>query len=103
LRLFTADGEYIVYGKALTGDRIRRMFTRAPKGLHLTGAAVINVDGDTAHARSQVLFVDSATHKTRSAIYDDDLVRNASDAWQFRRRECRFLTPEGVSETPHDG
>ncbi|MCZ8377355.1 nuclear transport factor 2 family protein [Mycobacterium sp. CPCC 205372] len=103
LRLFTSDAEYIVYGKTLTGERIRRMFIRAPKGLHLTGAAVVEVQDDTAHARSQILFVDVSTGQSRSAIYDDELVRNASNGWQIRRRQCQFLTPEGLSQTPYEG
>jgi hypothetical protein len=101
LQLFTDDAEYLVYGKTLTGDRIRRMFIRAPTGMHVTGAATIDVDGDTATARSQVLFVDSTTRQMRGAIYDDDLCRD-SHGWHFRRRRCQFLTPAGLREAPEE-
>ena len=101
VELFTDDGEFEVYGKTLTRDRIRKMFMRAPKGMHLTGAALIEVCGDTATARSQVLFVDSSTHQIRPALYDDELVA-AGGQWRFRRRRCRFLTPSGLSDSPQE-
>ena len=42
LGLFTADSEYLVFGKTLLGpEKVRKMFTRAPRGMHLTGASVI--------------------------------------------------------------
>jgi hypothetical protein len=101
LELFTADAEYLVYGATLIGERIRSMFQRAPKGLHLTGAAIVAIDGDTATVRSQVLFVDSTTHQLRPAIYADDL-QCCDDGWRFRRRRCQFLTPDGLRDTPSD-
>lgn len=103
LALFTDDAEYLVYGKTLTGERIRRMFTRAPKGMHVTGAVVIDLDDDTATAtaRSQVLFVDSTTHQLRAAIYDDDLHCD-TQGWRFRRRRCQFLTPAGLRDAPEE-
>ncbi len=36
-KLFADDGEFLVYGQTLAGERIREMFTRAPRGLHLCG------------------------------------------------------------------
>jgi SnoaL-like domain len=101
LELFTDDGEFEVYGKTLTRDRIRKMFVRAPKGMHLTGAALIDVRGGTATARSQVLFVDSATHQMRPALYDDELI-TVHGQWRFRRRRCQFLTPSGLSDSPQE-
>jgi len=104
LSLFTEDAEYLVFGKTLVGrEKIGQMFTRAPKGLHLTGASVVSVEGPNATARTQVLFVDSTTRETRPAMYDDDLV-NFDGNWLFRRRHCQFLTATGLSEVPikHD-
>jgi hypothetical protein len=101
LELFTDDGEFEVYGKTLSRDRIRKMFMRAPKGMHMTGAALIDIRGETATARSQVLFVDSSTHQMRPALYDDDLVV-VDGQWRFRRRRCHFLTASGLSDSPQE-
>src|ERR1700722_16714028 len=81
LDLFTEDGEFLVYGKTLAGrERIKKMFTRAPRGMHLTGAALIDVGDQIATVRSQVLFVEAATHEVRPALYDDALV-NVEGQW----------------------
>jgi len=100
VQLFTEDGEFVVYGKTLTGrDKIGRMFTRAPSGLHLIGATHIDVRGSVAAVRSQVLFVDASTHEMRPALYDDELTKTTG-RWQFRRRRCQFITGGGLSDTP---
>jgi uncharacterized protein (TIGR02246 family) len=100
LDLFTEDGEFLVYGKTLAGrERIKKMFTRAPRGMHLTGAALIDVGDQIATVRSQVLFVEAATHEVRPALYDDALV-NVEGQWRFRSRRCQFLTGSGLSDSP---
>ncbi|OBF25423.1 nuclear transport factor 2 family protein [Mycobacterium sp. ACS4331] len=102
VELFTEDSEYLVFGKTLLGpNRVRRMFTRAPRGMHLTGVSRVHIDGDTATATTQVLFVDAASHTMRPALYDDDLVKT-DGRWRFRRRRCRFLTADGLSDSPQD-
>jgi len=100
LELFTDDGEFVVYGKTLIGrERIGRMFTRAPNGLHLIGAAHIEVRDATAVVRSQVLFVEAGTQDVRPALYDDELI-SVGGHWRFRRRRCRFITAAGLSDAP---
>ncbi|MGB9302602.1 MAG: SgcJ/EcaC family oxidoreductase [Mycobacterium sp.] len=103
VQLFTADGEFLVYGRTFAGhDGIGRMFRDAPRGLHLTGVCRIDVDGDTAdtaRARSQVLFVRAGDLQLRPALYDDELVR-ADEQWRFRRRRCRFVTSHGLADSP---
>jgi len=102
LALFTADGEFVVYGKTLSGpDRIRTMLTRAPRGIHLTGATLVDIQDNAATVRSQVLFVDSATHQLRPALYDDEVVR-VNMKWRFRRRRCQFITSTGLSGSPQE-
>ena len=101
LALFTDDGEFVVFGKTWGHERIRTMLTRAPRGMHLTGAVLTDVRGETATVRSQVLFVDSATHELRPALYDDELTK-ASGQWRFRRRQCRFITPAGLRDRPQE-
>jgi uncharacterized protein (TIGR02246 family) len=105
VRLFTADAEFLVYGRSFPGrDGIGQMFRDAPHGLHLTGVSRIDVRDDTATARSQVLFVRAADLCLRPALYDDELVRDVTTGgqWRFRRRRCRFITSHGLSDSPED-
>lgn len=103
LQLFTPDGEFTVYGRSFAGhDGIATMLRDAPRGLHLTGASRIEVRGDTATARSQVLFVRAGDLQLRPALYDDELVRDLKDGgrWRFQRRRCRFITSGGLADSP---
>ena len=99
--LFVPDAEFRVYGRVFAGseDGIRKMFQDAPRGLHLTGVSRIDVHGDTATARSQVLFVRSGDLHLRPALYDDELVP-ADGRWRFVRRRCQFVTSRGLSDSP---
>ncbi|OBH89747.1 nuclear transport factor 2 family protein [Mycobacterium scrofulaceum] len=100
LGLFTPDAEFLVYGRVFAGhDGIGKMFREAPHGLHLTGVSRIAVHGDSATARSQVLFVRAGDLHLRPALYDDELVRTDGQ-WRFRRRRCQFVTGRGLSDTP---
>ncbi len=98
--LFVPDAEFLVYGRSFAGhDGIGKMFRDAPRGLHLTGVSRIDVRGDTATARSQVLFVRAGDLHLRPALYDDELVR-LDQRWRFRRRQCQFVTSNGLSDSP---
>lgn len=102
VELFTKDGEFLVYGRVFTGpDAIGQMFRDAPRGLHLTGVSCIDVDGDTATARTQVLFVRAGSLQLRPALYDDELVRDGGQ-WRFARRRCRFVTTHGLADSPEE-
>jgi uncharacterized protein (TIGR02246 family) len=98
--LFVPDAEFRVYGRTFAGhDGISRMFRDAPRGLHHTGVSRIDVRGDTATARSQVLFVRAGDLHLRPALYDDELVLTDGH-WRFRRRRCQFVTSRGLSDSP---
>ncbi|SPM33426.1 Ketosteroid isomerase homolog, partial [Mycobacterium rhizamassiliense] len=102
VQLFTADGEFLVYGRSFSGpEAVRQMFADSPHGLHLTGVSRIDVRGDTATARSQVLFVRAGDLVLRPALYDDDLTRDGQ-RWRFRRRRCQFITSHGLSDSPEE-
>ena len=101
MTLFADDGEFLVYGQALSGAQIRAMFARAPRGMHLCGSTLVQLHGDTATARTQVLFINSSTHELRPALYDDELVKFGG-CWRFRRRRCQFLTASGLSDSPEE-
>ncbi|GAB2995820.1 nuclear transport factor 2 family protein [Mycobacterium bourgelatii] len=103
VQLFTPDAEFRVYGRTFTGhEGLSRMFRMAPHGLHLTGVSRIDVQGDTATSRSQVLFVRAGDQQLRPALYDDELVQEGG-RWLFRRRRCRFITTHGLSDSPEVG
>jgi uncharacterized protein (TIGR02246 family) len=99
VELFADDAEFLVYGRSFAGRHaIGGMFREAPRGLHLTGVSRIDVDGDTATARSQVLFVRAGSLQLRPALYDDEFVRDGG-RWLFGRRRCRFVTTHGLSDS----
>jgi uncharacterized protein (TIGR02246 family) len=103
VELFTVDAEFLVYGRSFPGHAgIRKMFQDAPRGLHLTGVSRIDVRGNTATARSQVLFVRAGDLHLRPALYDDEFVRQATEGvrWRFQRRRCQFVTGRGLSDSP---
>jgi hypothetical protein len=94
--LFTEDGEFRVYDRAFTGhDGLRRMFTSAPKGLHLGGRSVITATADGAAVRQQLVFYPADRGEQRLAVYDD-VVAKADGRWLFRSRDCRFMDRDGV-------
>ena len=98
--LFTDDGTLVVFGREFNGrDQIRAMFESAPRGLHLTGVSSVEVSGDAATARSQVLLVEAGTQHLRPALFDDELSRDGRQ-WRFRRRRCRFITSGGLADRP---
>lgn len=100
VQLFTADAEFLVYGRSFAGpEAIAKMFRDAPRGLHLTGLSRIDVGDDTATARSQVLFVRAGDLHLRPALYDDELLRRDGQ-WRFQRRRCQFITSHGLSDSP---
>ncbi len=100
VQLFASDGEFLVYGKSFAGHAgIAKMFRDAARGLHLTGVSRIDVRGDTATARSQVLFVRAGSLQLRPALYDDELAR-IDGHWRFLRRRCRFVTSGGLADGP---
>ncbi|BBX40687.1 nuclear transport factor 2 family protein [Mycobacterium simiae] len=100
LQLFTDDGEFVVYGRSFAGhEALAKMFGDAPRGLHMTGVSRIEVGGDTATARTQVLFVRAGDQQLRPARYDDRLVRR-DGRWRFARRCCEFITSHGLADSP---
>ena len=101
IELFSEDATYEVYGRAFTGrDGLRRMLSGAPGGLHLGGPPVIELlASDRARTQQNLLFVDRTNGLSRSAVYDDTLVRT-DDGWRFASRRCRFIVPDGLSDRP---
>jgi hypothetical protein len=100
IALFAADGEFHTYGRVFAGDRLRRMFETAPKGLHLTGRSLVAPTTEGATVRSQLLFLPADRSAHRMTIYDDAVVR-VDGRWLFRSRTVRFMDEQGgLQERP---
>jgi hypothetical protein len=101
LALFAEDGEFRTYGRVFAGERLRRMFETAPKGLHLTGRSLVASSADGATVRSQLLFLPADRSAHRLTVYDDDVVR-VDDRWVFRSRTVRFMDSHGMLQDRPD-
>jgi SnoaL-like domain len=100
MALFADEAEFRTYGRIFAGDRLQRMFERAPRGQHLAGRSLVATASEGATVRSQLMFVPADRSETRLAIYDDVVVK-VEDRWLFRSRDVRFMDAEGVlRETP---
>jgi uncharacterized protein (TIGR02246 family) len=94
-QLFAADAEFRVMGMVHQGREAIQTFMAAAqgpeaRGKHITSNTVISVDGHTARAFTDYLFV--ATDKTITNIgrYHDALVREPDGVWRFQVREIVF-------------
>jgi len=102
LAVFTPDGTYSAFGDTYGLDEFPALVDAAPKGLFLTGMAVIGLDGDTGTGTQPLCFVDHATHDLRIGYYNDTYARTA-DGWRLRTRAMTFIRRSGVHDSgrPH--
>ena len=49
--VFTPDGTYSAFGDTYRLDRFPELVAAAPKGLFLTGTALVDIDGDSASGK----------------------------------------------------
>src|ERR1700747_1543646 len=83
LAVFTPDGTYSAFGDTYRLDRFPELVAAAPKGLFLTGTAVIDIDGDSASGTQPLCFIDHATHDMRIGYYRDTYTPTAA-GWRRR-------------------
>lgn len=96
--LFAADAHLVLGGQTTEGrDDIRRYMESVQppeaRGKHITSNSLVEVDGDTAVARTDYLFVRPGAEgltMVATGRYHDQLVRDGS-RWRFRRREITLL------------
>jgi hypothetical protein len=102
LEVFTADGAYSAFGDTYTLDKFPELVAAAPKGLFLTGTALVDLDGDTATGTQPLCFIDHATHDMRIGYYRDTYVRT-TDGWRLRTRAMTFIRRSGAHDSgrPH--
>jgi hypothetical protein len=102
LEVFTTDGTYSAFGDTYPLDKFAELVAAAPKGLFLTGTAVVDLDGDTATGTQPLCFIDHATHDMRIGYYRDTYVRTAA-GWRLRTRAMTFIRRSGAHDSgrPH--
>ena len=98
--LFLPDGHFFAFGRSFDGrDKLVKLATTSPGGVHLAGDPLIALDGEEATIQQNFVFVDQVSHDLRIGFYDDVCVRTAT-GWRFRTRRCTFLSATGPSERP---
>jgi hypothetical protein len=102
LAVFTPDGTYTAFGDTYPLDEFPELVEAAPKGLFLTGTAVIELTGDTATGTQPLCFIDHATHEMRIGYYNDTYLRTAG-GWRLRTRSMTFIRRNGTHDSgrPH--
>ncbi|ORB84068.1 hypothetical protein B1987_09955 [Mycobacterium kansasii] len=102
LSVFTPDGTYSAFGDTYHLDRFPELVAAAPKGLFLTGTALLELDGDAGTGTQPLCFVEQATHDMRIGYYRDTYVRTAA-GWRLKTRAMTFIRRNGVHDSgrPH--
>ncbi|ORB89422.1 nuclear transport factor 2 family protein [Mycobacterium persicum] len=102
LSVFTPDGTYSAFGDTYHLNRFPELVAAAPKGLFLTGTALVELDGDSATGTQPLCFIEHATHDMRIGYYRDSYVRT-SDGWRLKTRAMTFIRRSGVHDSgrPH--
>jgi hypothetical protein len=102
VKVFTPDGTYSAFGSTYTLDRFPDLVAAAPKGLFLTGTAVVDLDGDSASGTQPLCFIDHSTHDMRIGYYRDTYLRT-TDGWRLKTRAMTFIRRSGVHDSgrPH--
>src|SRR6201987_728206 len=96
--VFTPDGTYSAFGDTYQLDKFPELVAAAPRGLFLTGTALVDVDGDTATGTQPLCFIDHATHDMRIGYYRDTYVRTAA-GWRLRTRALTFIRRSGAHDS----
>ncbi len=103
VKVFTPDGTYSAFGSTYTLDRFPDLVAAAPKGLFLTGTAVVeDLDGDSASGTQPLCFIDHSTHDMRIGYYEDTYLRTEA-GWRLATRAMTFIRRSGVHDSgrPH--
>jgi hypothetical protein len=102
VEVFTPDGTYSAFGETYALERFPILVDAAPKGLFLTGNALIDIDGDTARGTQPLCFIDHASHDMRIGYYRDTYVRTTV-GWRLKTRAMTFIRRSGAHDSgrPH--
>lgn len=102
LQVFTPDGTYSAFGETYPLDKFPELVAAAPKGLFLTGTALVDIDGDSATGTQPLCFIEHATHDMRIGYYHDTYVRT-TEGWRLKTRAMTFIRRSGTHDSgrPH--
>ncbi|TFV56978.1 nuclear transport factor 2 family protein [Mycobacterium sp. PS03-16] len=96
ISVFTPDGTYSAFGETYTLNRFPVLVDAAPKGLFLTGTALVDlVEGaDTASGTQPLCFIEHSQHDMRIGYYRDTYLRT-EDGWRLKTRAMTFIRRSG--------
>jgi hypothetical protein len=92
--VFTPDGTYSAFGSLYGLADFPALVKAAPKGVFLTGAPVLELDGDTGRGEQPLCFVDQTNHEMRIGYYTDTY-RRTERGWRLANRSMTFLRRNG--------
>jgi len=94
--VFTPDGTYSAFGEIYPLDRFPVLVDAAPKGLFMTGTALVDLDegADTASGTQPLCFIEHSKHDMRIGYYRDNYQRTA-DGWRLKTRAMTFIRRSG--------
>ena len=103
--VFTPDGTYSAFGETYVLERFPVLVDAAPKGLFMTGTALVTLDPDNPDAASgtqPLCFIEHSAHDMRIGYYNDTYVRTA-EGWRLRTRAMTFIRRSGTHDhgRPH--
>ncbi|MCG5434270.1 nuclear transport factor 2 family protein [Mycobacterium sp. MYCO198283] len=103
--VFTPDGTYSAFGETYPLQRFPVLVEAAPKGLFLTGTALVDFDAndpDAASGTQPLCFIQDSTHDMRIGYYRDTYVRT-EQGWRLKTRAMTFIRRSGVHDSgrPH--
>lgn len=94
LQLFTPDSVYEVFRRELKGhDEIRAMLSQAPHGVHVGGAARIELAGDSAETVQNYYFIGEDPANTNAGWYFRTVVRTDA-GWKIARTRVKMQKPK---------
>jgi hypothetical protein len=97
VEVFTPDGTYSAFGDTYTLDRFPVLVDAAPKGLFMTGTALVDLDPsspDTARGTQPLCFIEHSKHDMRIGYYRDTYVRT-DEGWRLKARAMTFIRRNG--------
>lgn len=105
ISVFTPDGTYSAFGSTYTLARFPELVDAAPKGLFMTGTALIDLDPDNPDAATgtqPLCFIEHSKHDMRIGYYKDTYVRT-DDGWRLKTRAMTFIRRSGEHDSgrPH--
>ena len=105
ISVFTPDGTYSAFGETYALERFPVLVDAAPKGLFMTGTALVTFDPDNPDAAGgtqPLCFIEHSAHDMRIGYYNDTYLRTP-EGWRLRTRAMTFIRRSGVHDhgKPH--